>query len=178
MLDQRAVIDVVLEREGGYVNDPADSGGETNYGITAYLARSYGYEGAMRDLPRETAFDIYVSQFWLSVGADHLIAISEAVAAEVVDTSVNLGPDRAGKILQRALNVLNVGGTLYDDLIVDGYIGVLTLKALQGYLQRREEAVLVKALNVLQGSFYIDLAERRPKDERFMYGWFKKRVQL
>ena len=37
--------------EGGYSNDPQDPGGETMYGITARLARAYGYTGAMRDLP-------------------------------------------------------------------------------------------------------------------------------
>jgi len=87
-------------------------------------------------------------------------------------------PVRAGKFLQRALNVLNNTGSLYRDLKVDGAIGSATVSALRGYLDGRDEGTLVKALNCLQGAFYITLAERREKDERFVYGWFKNRVTL
>ena len=112
------------------------------------------------------------------MGADHLLVLSGAVTAEVVDTAVNCGPHKAGEILQRALNVLNLKGGLYDDLTADGVIGSRTLRALQAYLSHREEATLVKMLNVLQGAFYVELAERREKDESFIYGWFNKRVVI
>ena len=46
-LKQR-VIDQIIKVEGGYVNDPSDSGGETNYGITKHVARKYGYKGSMK----------------------------------------------------------------------------------------------------------------------------------
>jgi Putative secretion activating protein len=80
--------------------------------------------------------------------------------------------------LQRALNVLNSKGKLYPDLEVDGAIGLVTVSALRGYLTERDEDTLVKALNCLQGAYYVNLAERREKDETFVYGWFKNRVKL
>ncbi len=172
------IIDKIIDVEGGYVNDPSDSGGETNFGITVARARASGYLGTMREMPRQTAFDIYAAKYWDAVRAGNLLALSQAVADEVVDTSVNMGPGRAGKFLQRALNVLNSGGSLYRDLVVDGKVGNATINSLRAYLDRRDEETLVKALNCLQGAFYITLAERREKDERFVYGWFKNRVTL
>ncbi len=173
---KQRVINKIIEVEGGYVNDPADSGGETNYGITVSVARAYGYTGAMISLPRQTAFDIYADRYWGAVCGDQLEVLSERICEEVVDTSVNTGPGRAGKFLQRSLNVLNNRTKLYPDLKVDGQIGRNTLTALKLYLKYRDESALYKALNSLQGAFYITLAERREKDERFVYGWFMNRI--
>lgn len=172
------IINEIIRVEGGYVNDPEDSGGETNFGITVAVARNHGYNGPMRDMPREVAFDIYSAKYWDAVKGDQLVELSENVAEEVVDTSVNMGPSRAGKFLQRSLNVLNGEAKLYADLTVDGDIGPATLSALAAYLDQRNELVLSRALNCLQGSFYIELAERRAKDERFVYGWLNNRVVL
>lgn len=170
------IINAIIDVEGGYVNDPNDSGGETNFGITVQVARANGYTGDMRDMPREVAFDIYAAKYWDAVRADELVELSEIVADEVVDTAVNMGAGRAIKFLQRALNVLNTQGKLYPDLTVDGAIGPATINALRGYLSTRNELVLSRALNCLQGAFYIELAERREKDERFVYGWLRNRV--
>ncbi len=108
------------------------------------------------------------------MSGDELVELSEIVAAEVIDTAVNMGTGRAGRFLQRALNVLSPG----EALKMDGQVGPATVGALRVYLRRRDEQTLVKALNCLQGAFYIELAERREKDERFVYGWLKHRVGL
>ena len=175
---KQQIIDAIIEREAGYVNDPSDSGGETNFGVTEEVARLTGYAGDMCDLPRDLAFSIYSGLYWNTVRADDLLALSASVAAEVVDTGVNMGTSRAGKFLQRALNVYNQRGTLYPDLIVDGQIGQATIAALRAYLETRDELTLVKTLNCLQGAYYVALCERREKDERFVYGWFNHRVNL
>lgn len=49
----------LIQREGGYVNDPTDRGGATKYGITEAVARANGFKGNMRDLPLDTAKAIY-----------------------------------------------------------------------------------------------------------------------
>jgi lysozyme family protein len=171
MLKQKT-IEGIIAVEGGYVNDPSDSGGETNFGVTIAVARANGYEGTMHDMPKSVAFDIYATQYWDSMFGDQLAGLSEAVATEVIDTAVNMGTGRASRFLQRALNVLLSG----EALKVDGQVGPATVGALSLYLRRRDEQTLVKALNCLQGAFYIELAERREKDERFVYGWLKHRV--
>ncbi len=172
------IIDAIIEVEGGFVDDPNDSGGATNFGITEAVARANGYDGYMGHLPREVAFRIYAAKYWDAVRADDLLRISAPLAEEVVDTAVNMGPARAGKFLQRALNALNDRGRLYSDLVVDGGIGPATIAAAQQYWASRGATVLVKVLNCLQGAYYIELSERREKDERFVYGCFKTRVAL
>ncbi len=177
-MNKKDIINNIIDKEGGYVNDPNDSGGETNHGITIDVARANGYEEAMITMPREVAFSIYEQRYWNSVKADEMINLSKSVAEEVVDTAVNMGSSRAAYYLQRSLNVFNKQGSLYNDIVVDGKIGNATLTALTGYLSQRDEHTLVKALNCLQGAFYIELTERREKDERFVYGWLKNRVEI
>ena len=176
-LKQRT-IDAIVEIEGGYVNDPDDSGGETNFGITVAVARANGYHGEMRDMSRKCAASIAACRYWDAVRADDLAALSVEIAMEVVDTAVNMGVMRAGEFLQRSLNVLNKRGELYPDIKVDGDIGSRTIAALFSYVALRSPVTLAKALNCLQGAYYIELAERREKDERFVYGWLKNRVGL
>lgn len=173
------IIEDVLANEGGYVNDSRDAGGETKFGITVATARANGYAGAMRDLSRDFAFEIYKRRYVIAPGFDKLAAASMAVAAEVVDTGVNMGPKVASTFLQRALNALNNQGRDYADLAVDGAAGPNTLAALHHYLAKRGaegEAVLIAALNALQGERYIALCEARQANETFAYGWLRTRV--
>ena len=176
---KKEVLAEIVQIEGGYVKDPNDSGGETRWGITKKAARKFGYKGAMRDLPIWIAYEIYEKRYLKKIRFDEIAAMSELVAKELADTSVNMGWRRAGEFLQRSLNVLNRGGKDYDDLVVDGKIGAKTIEALRRYLDRRGkegEAVLYKMLNALQGAFYVELAERRSKDEKFVFGWYRNRV--
>lgn len=165
--------------EGDYVNDPRDSGGATRYGITEAKARAWGYEGPMSALPLDLAKAIYRRDYWDIIHLDDVAALAPDVALEMFDTAVNCGPSVPVKFLQRALNIFNNQGTHYPDIEVDGLIGRNTLNALRAFIARRGKLgaqVLVEALNSQQGAFYTDLAERRPKDEAFTFGWFANRV--
>lgn len=175
-MNKTEIINHIIDLEGGYVNDPSDSGGETNFGITIDVARKFGYMGSMKDLSRNTAVVIYTEKYWESIKGHSLLILSEKVAEEAFDTSVNMGPSRAAKFLQRSLNALNASGRIHD-LKVDGDIGYATTSRLKEYLDERgDDETLVKMLNCLQGAFYVELSERREKDKRFIYGWFKNRV--
>lgn len=174
-----SLIDAVLAREGGYTNNPADHGGETNFGITAAVARANGYTGAMRDLPRATACAIYRKLYWLAPRFDAIDAKATTIAAKLFDIGVNMGPPVATAFLQRALNALNRGASDYPDVPVDAHIGDATLAALGAYLARRGSAgedVLLKAIEALQGERYVALAESRPANEAFLYGWLSNRI--
>jgi len=59
VLDIVQLMEALVVREGGYVNNPADKGGPTNFGITEAVARAQGYAGSMQSLPREEAAEIY-----------------------------------------------------------------------------------------------------------------------
>ncbi|MDQ3144416.1 MAG: N-acetylmuramidase [Pseudomonadota bacterium] len=175
-----ALIEALIEREGGYVNHPADRGGPTNFGITEAVARAHGYRGAMTDLPQEEAAAIYRRLYWLGPKFDQVAARAPQVAAELFDTGVNMGPAVAATFLQRALTALNRGGKDFADLVPDGRIGPATLAALDGFFEARGkrggETVLLRALEALQGERYLRLAERRPANEAFLYGWLANRI--
>lgn len=171
----------ILDIEQGYVDDPSDSGGETNFGITVVTARKNGYKGKMKDMPESVAIKIYMAPYWNGLNLDAIFPVSENIAKELFDTGVNMGVRASGKFFQRSLNVLNNGGKYHSDVVVDGRIGPGTLRAFEAFVAKRGEEglmVLFNMLNCLQGAFYVKLAERRAKDERFIYGWFKNRVSV
>lgn len=173
------IIDDVIEREGPFVDNPDDRGGATCWGITEATARREGYTGAMQDLPRELAAKIYRRSYVERPGFDLVDAISPAIAAELVDTGVNMGQAVAATFLQRCLNVLNNGERFYPDLDVDGAAGHATIDALTKYLAKRGaegETVMLRALNALQGARYIEITERDESQETFLYGWIRSRV--
>jgi len=178
-MDVDSLIDAVIDREGGYANHPADRGGETSFGITVAVARANGYAGDMRRLSRRQAASIYRRLYWQRPHFDRVAIRAPLIAAELFDTGVNMGPRVATGFLQRALNALNRGGTDNPDIATDMVIGPRTLAALDGFLHRRGvggERVLLKAIEALQGERYLHLAESRPANEAFLYGWLANRV--
>lgn len=171
----------LIEREKGYVNHPSDLGGETKYGITKKTALRHGYSGSIKDLPYQFAVKIYKDDYWYNPKLDKVHQVSEVLANELLDTGVNLGVGEAIKMLQRSLNAFNRKGKLYPDLKVDGILGSKSLYALYEFLDFRGdegESVLLKALNCLQGARYIRLCEMREANEHFVFGWFRKRVEI
>lgn len=177
--DFEQLVGPLLDREGGFVDHPDDRGGRTRWGITQQVARQAGYSGEMQALPRALAIDIYRQRYWTRPQLDQVARLSGAVAAEMLDTAVNMGPGVAVLFLQRALNALNAQGRAWPDLAVDGLIGVQTLQALAAFLRQRgqgAEQVLVRALDCLQGARYVQLAEARPRNESFVYGWLQHRI--
>lgn len=169
----------LLRREGGFVNHPDDRGGATAFGITEAVAREEGYTGPMRALTRAQAIEIYRQRYWVAPGFDLIACLSTAVAEELFDTGVNMGPKEAVRFLQRALNALNRQERDYADLAVDGAAGPKTREALAAFLKargREGETVLLTALRCLKGERYVALAESRSANESFVYGWLKNRV--
>lgn len=178
-MDISALIDEVIAREGGYSHHPADRGGPTNFGITQAVARANGYAGDMRKLPRTLAGTIYRRLYWERPGYAFVAEVAPDVAAELFDSAVNMGPGTATGFLQRALNALNRNQKDYPDLKVDRTIGAKTLAALSAFMALRDKAgekVLLKAIEALQGERYLALAESRPANEAFLYGWLANRI--
>ena len=178
-MDIDKLIDDVIGREGGYSNHPADRGGATRWGITEAVARAHGYRGDMRSFPREEAVALYKRIYFTRPGFDRVAVLAPEIAAELFDTGVNMGPGVAISFLHRALNALNRGASDYADIVPGVRIDDATVDALAAYLRKRNphgEAVLLKALEALQGERYLDLAERRPANEAFLYGWLANRL--
>lgn len=106
-----AVVEALKTREGGYVNNPRDPGGQTKYGISK---RSYPNE----DIPNLTwqrAKQLYHRDFWLACRLDELPA---KLRPMIMDAAVHHGKVKAIKFLQKALSVT-----------ADGIIGPQTIRA-------------------------------------------------
>ncbi|TAM16081.1 MAG: hypothetical protein EPN65_15240 [Pandoraea sp.] len=80
--------DRLIGNEGGYSNNPKDPGGETMWGVTARVARAYGYAGAMRDLPRDTAKAIAKKLYWDPLHCDEY---DPRVGFQLLDANYNGG---------------------------------------------------------------------------------------
>jgi lysozyme family protein len=89
-----AALSQVLANEGGYVDNHADKGGPTNYGITEATARRHGYEGEMKDLPLVKATEIYRDEYWLGPKFDEVAKLDEELALRLFDFGVNCGRNR------------------------------------------------------------------------------------
>lgn len=133
-------IDRVLGNEGGYVNNPHDPGGETNWGVTKNTALANGYNGAMRAMTRDQAKAIYKTAFWDKVKADML---DDAVAYQLFDAAVNHGIGNAVRMMQRAIGVAD-----------DGVCGNVTLTALQSI----SPTDFIMRFNAERLSFYTKLS--------------------
>lgn len=107
--------DKLIGHEKGYSNNPADTGGETMWGVTVAVARAHGYTGPMRDMPIDVAKTVYRKTYWDAAGIDML---PSDVRFDVFDGAVNSGVGQSVKWLQRAVGVND-----------DGVIGPQTLAA-------------------------------------------------
>ncbi|HHP0484937.1 TPA: glycoside hydrolase family 108 protein [Vibrio harveyi] len=179
MKSETQIINELIDREGGYSNNPKDPGKATMWGWTEENARRLGYKGRMQDLPRSTAFQWYLDKYWIGTGFKRVSELSIPVAIELLDSGVNVGSRRVAKWLQRSLNVLNAEERLYKDLKPDGAIGDKTIGVLQEYLDYRGAngvTVMLRCLNSWQGVHYMTLAEKKESYEEFEFGWFLNRV--
>lgn len=160
--------------EGGYSNDPKDPGGETIWGITVAVARKEGYTGAMKDMTYAQALTIYKSQYYLRAGLHLIVPLSKSLTDILFDTGVNMGVGVAGKFLQRALNFFTG-----DAINVDGHVGSITVQSLTKFLQERGEdgnKNLVRVVNGLKSTHYVELVEGNPTLRKYAYGWIDKRI--
>lgn len=160
----------LLRFEGGFVDDPNDPGGATNYGITlatfqrcaqALLGEAPTLQN-LRALTVQQAATIYQHEYWDRIGADQIA--SQTLAELVFDFYVNAG-DVAISLLQRVLQQLGASG-----LAVDGEMGPATLAALAS-----ADAAQVYALYRQQRiDYYQRLVAERPVDAEFLAGWLRR----
>lgn len=138
----------ILKSEGGYVHDPTDLGGETNYGI----AKRFYPDLDIKNLTEEEAVEIYRKDYWLKY---HCEELPDQVRLMHFDTAVNMGGSRASKFLQGAIGVK-----------VDGIVGAITLKnAFKADLKKYARLRLV---------YYTKIILKRPEQVKFINGWFNR----
>lgn len=146
----------VLEREGGFVNDPADRGGPTKYGITKATAERHGLDVAK--LRITDAVGIYERDYWQGAGCN--LIRSDALALCHMDAAVNHGPRAAILLLQDALGVPR-----------DGVFGSATAAALAAAADPLQ--VVVKYL-ILRAAKFRAIVAGDPTQAKFLRGWLAR----
>ena len=152
------IIEKVLEHEGGYVNDPNDLGGETNFGIT----KRFYPDIDIKNLTKEEAKQIYYDDYWLKNKVNKMPPELKHI---YFDMCINMGKRTAVRILQMACN-----GKNSKNIDVDGGLGAKTFEAIQNVETERVRAYRVK--------YYVDLVNKKPEQEKFYYGWFRRSLQV
>lgn len=158
MADYRQLVPIIKGWEGGYVNDPVDSGGATNKGVTLATFRTwFGRDKTAADLARitdEQWIYIFLNGYWNRMLADGIK--SQPVANILVDWAWASGPATAAKQVQKI-----VGTT------ADGIVGSKTLAAINASDPRS----LFDKIKAARLAFVENLAKKRPKDQKYLKGW-------
>lgn len=169
---------LTIDREKGVSNNPDDSGGLTKDGITAKVAKEYGYNDVLK-MTDDQIKNLYLKIYYLKPNINLVGEVSETIAKELFDTGVNIGTKRPITWLQNNLNFLNNKQQYYNDIIVDGLLGKKTITALNALIAERGkdtvEKVLYNQLNALQGAYYYSLCSANQKYETFYFGWIRNR---
>ncbi len=191
MNEFESILGETLKYEGGYSNDPYDTGGETFKGISRKHHPNWGgwniidslkmngiFNESILDSSSQYSLEQSVKSFYQMFFWDPLCCSDMApkIARCVFDTAVNLGRHKAILFLQQGLNLLNRNKTIYSDLVEDGVIGPKTLfniKILQNY-GADEINNLLKIMNILRGVHYINFMKKSPIQEKFARGWLKR----
>lgn len=130
-------IDYLLKNEGGYVNDPLDSGGETNFGISSKFLKSHPENPLCLINPKDITIDIakklYQQYFWEPFYFEKLL--DELLIIKVFDFGVNVGPRTALMKLQLAHNDIcgDDEAARYKHLKIDGILGPISIKSINNF---------------------------------------------
>jgi len=177
----RLAVDFLLAHEGGYVDDKADPGGVTNWGVSLRFARAAGdldgdgrldldldgdgdVDGEdIRRMSRDDAAYVYWLHWWkrYDYGSFQL-----GLATKLLDLSVNMGSTQAHKIVQRAARAMGAEYRLTDD----GQLGPRSREV----LGRLSNADFLPAIRAEAAGFYRGLVIQRPASGKFLAGWLNR----
>jgi lysozyme family protein len=179
MSDFAPAIEIVLEHEGLYSNDPSDPGGATNYGISLMFLASLGEtigdldkDGDVdaqdiKNMSRDQAAEIYRGQWWEKYGYGKIA--DQSVATKVFDMSVNMGASQAHKLVQRALGISD-----------DGVLGPKSFDT----INKAAPKTLLLGIAEEAAKFYIQVTKNRinkygvNEGFKYLFGWIRRAYAL
>lgn len=177
MIKKEAIISKTLETEGGYVNDPSDSGGETYCGIARNSNPNWqGWKIVDKHKPlkwnqkiqdsalEQLVIEIYDSKYYQPIKADRID--SDMIRTHLYDMGVNAGTGAAVKLLQKAINKV-YGVTI----ATDGAIGNITLTYTNNKAKLNE---LVNDFINQRKEYYRNLVTVKPSNKKFLQGWLNR----
>ncbi len=150
----------LLKHEGGYNDIKEDKGGATNYGISLRFLKTINKDAnkdTIKNLTKDDAKKLYFTHFY-SINNFDMIN-NQKVANKLFDMCVNMGNNKAIKILQECLNVK-----------VDGFCGVNTINAINFI----DGGKLIDLLVCRQREFYNEIVRNNLTQMIFLNGWLKR----
>ncbi len=163
------MINDVLQKEGGFVDNPADRGGPTNFGITQATLSRFLEKAAtadeVRNLDIDTARDIYQLRYYNQPRIDKL---PPAIQPFVFDCAVNHGPRRAIRFVQSVCNEAGFG-----PLASDGFMGPKTKAVADACYTAMQQWMLV-ALVQERKMFYTTIVMNDESQRQFLKGWLAR----
>lgn len=160
----------LLIDEGGFSNNPNDSGGATNWGITQYdLAKFLGRPvtiDEVKSMSQATAKSIYQAYYWDPLGLDRITLYAKACA--IFDIAVVCGLGVGSRLAQEACNMSGAG------LVIDGHLGPLSAGAING----APNMAFIRDISEILEARFNAIAERNPNDQVFLKGWIARARRL
>lgn len=156
----------VLDKEGGYVNDPTDKGGETKYGISDLrdgikdgmtdIDGDKKPDVSIKDLTLDQASQIYYRDYWYPAYCNNW---PDGISLIVFDSAVQHGVKKALQLLQDAAGVT-----------ADGIVGPKTTAAVVG---ADPEWLLARYL-LRRARYYADIIKSNSSQGKYLNGWFNR----
>ena len=156
------IIEDLLEREGGYVDNPDDRGGPTKFGITLETLRKWRRDNkltflAIKFMDVDEARLIYAYKYIEEPGFN--LINNKQVREVVVDAGVMSGPTRVTRWLQTLVRVK-----------VDGNLGPITAAKVNS----RNSHEIVRRFSVWRIKFYVRIAKKNESQLKFLEGWINR----
>ena len=168
----QGIVDCIIHNEdatdsGVVTNDPSDSGGRTQWGISE---KSNPEAWADGKVTREEAQEIYFQKYIYPFRG----IADQALLHQLVDWAVPSGPVTVIRILQQIVGVNP-----------DGVVGPKTLEAIEKFpsmnlfgVQLAGAATLKFKLRDARITFHAATAKHRPKDLKFLLGWLRRAMEF
>jgi len=179
MKSVQQIAEEIVAREGGFVNDPDDPGGATNFGVTIHTMLRLGLDldrdgdvdaSDVRRLTRAQAVDIFIKHYFEK---PRITLLPVELQPSVFDMYVNAGSN-AVKILQRLL------GEFQESVTIDGALGPKTAAAVRRAVEK-SGPYFVDAYGIARRNYYFRLADRRAASRKYARtraggkgGWIKR----
>ncbi len=161
----REIAKEIVDREGGFVNDPDDPGGATKHGVTIHTMRRLGLDLTgdghvdvtdVKRLSQAQAVEIFITQYY---DRPRIGQLPEVLRASVFDMYVNAGAN-AVRILQRLLVEMGY------QIQVDGVIGPQTAQAARSAAEP-DPMILRDTYGIARRNYYFRVADRRPASRKY-----------
>lgn len=162
----KRIADDIIDREGGFVDDPDDPGGATKYGVSLRALRGLAIDvdqnghidaDDIRAITREQARQIFIQTYFYQ---PRIAILPNDIQAVLFDSYVHMG-SQSVVILQRLLQAL--GHILADDGIIGPQTAQATARACA-----KDSQLFCDSYSIERRNFYLRLGDQKPQFRKYI----------